>query len=64
MSKMVVPKKQDFWSRINILKGKKEKEKENTVDESQKVPNSYIQSQFLMSKIDGMLKKNHLELSI
>ena len=54
---MVGPKKQDFWPRINILKGKFFKKFCRGASVRQKVPKSYFQSQFLMSKIDGIKKK-------
>ena len=58
---MVGPKMQDFCPRINKLKGIF---LNNPVMNygSSKVPKSYFQNQFSMSKIDGIFsKKNHLE---
>ena len=57
--KMVGPKMQDFGPRINLLKGNPAM---NYV--GRKEPKSYFQSQFSMSKIDGIFSKNHLRISI
>ena len=54
---MVGPKKQDFWHGYSILKGKKFKKFCRGASVRQKVPKSYFQSQFWMSKIDGIKKK-------
>ena len=63
--KMVGPKKQDFCPRNNMLKGNFFKTILLWIMVCQKVPKSYFQSQFSMSKIDGIFsKKNHLRISI
>ena len=58
---MVGPKKQDFWHGYSILKGKKFKKFCRGASVRQKVPKSYFQSQFLMSKIDEIKKKKFIE---
>ena len=52
--KMVGPIMQDFCPRINMLKGNFFKTILRRIMVHQKVPKSYIQSQFLLSKIDGI----------
>ena len=50
--KMVGPKMQDFCPRINMLKGNSFKTILRWIMVGQKVPKSYFQSEFSMSKID------------
>ena len=57
ISKMVGPKMQDFCPRINMLKGIFFKTILWWIMVRQKVPKSYFQSQFSMSKIDGIFSK-------
>ena len=64
---MVGPKIQDFCPRINMLKVNRCILRIRGAPDCQKVPKSYFQSQFSMSKIDGIFskkKKNHLRISI
>ena len=53
---MVGPKKQDFWPRINVPKGKKNKDPSMNYGLSKSAKINF-QSQFSMSKIDGIKKK-------
>ena len=63
--KMVGHKMQDFSPRIDMLKGNCFKTILPRIMVCQKVPKSYFQSQFSMTKIDGIFsKKNHLRISI
>ena len=54
---MVGPKEQDFWPRINILKGIFFKKFRWWITVRQKVPKSYFQDQFSMSKINRIFSK-------
>ena len=64
--KMVGPKMQDFCLRNNMLKGNCFKTILWWIMVRLKVPKSYFQSQFSMSKIDGIFskKKIHWRISI
>ena len=55
--KMVGPKMQDFCPKINILKGNVFKTILQLIMVCQKVLKLYFQSQFSMSKIDGIFSK-------
>ena len=55
--KMVGPKMQDFCPKINMLKENFLKTILQWIMVRQKVPKSYFQSQFSMSKIDGIFFK-------
>ena len=57
---MVGPKKQDFWHGYAMFKGKKFKKFCRGASVRQEVPKSYFQSQFLMSKIDGIKEKKKM----
>ena len=61
--KMVGPKMQDFCPRIDLLKGNHCILRIRGAPVCQKVPKLYYQSQFSMSKIDGIFSKN-LRISI
>ena len=61
---MVGPKKQDFWPRIEILKGKFFKKIGQLIMVRQKVPKSYFQSQLSMSKIKGNFFKKISQFSM
>ena len=54
---MVGPKMQAFWPRIDMLKGNGCILRKRGAPVCQKVPKSYFQSQFSMSKIDGIFSK-------
>ena len=56
---------QAFCPRIDMLKGNRCILRIQGAPVCQKVPKLYFQSQFSMSKIDGIFsKKNHLRISI
>ena len=52
---------QDFCPRINMLKGNLFKTILQGIMVRQKVPKSYFQSQFSMSKIDGNFSKKNFK---
>ena len=54
---MVGPKMQVFCPRIDMLKGNRRILRIRGAPVCQKVPKSYFQSQFSMSKIDGIFSK-------
>ena len=60
---MMGPKMQTFCLRFDMLKGNRCILRIWGAPVFQKVPKLYFQSQFSMSKIDG-IKKNHLRISI
>ena len=55
---MVGPKKQNFWPRINILKGIFFQKIRRKIMVRQKVPKLYFQSQFSMQHQLNFPKKN------
>jgi hypothetical protein len=57
-------KKEDFWPRINIIKGKRFKKIRGGMIVRQKVPKLYFQGQFAMSKIDESFLDFFFHLSI
>ena len=54
---MVGPKMQAFCPRIDMLKGNRCILRIRGAPDCQKVPKSYFQNQFSMSKIDGIFSK-------
>ena len=61
---MMGHKKQDFWLKINILKGNHCILRIRGAPVCQKVPKSYFQSQFSMSKVNGFFSKKKYQLRI